>query len=323
MSSAMSTDRSEPTSLLLSSFARLASSLLKREDHPISAPDGMDMVAFSAHLCAASRALETALPPSQRLFTDPYAEVLAGPEALVQCRARRQKATNLALPHRPRIAVRTRYFDDFANSALHRFAPSVAQFVSLAAGLETRAYRLSELSMAVSVFEVDSSRVLMRKKSILEQLDQPPVLLAGSRTTVAADLATPTWQSSLQLAGFDRDVKTVWLLEGLLYYLDEDRVTELLREVCQLSAGGSCLCFSVISAFKQDTRRGFGLSKYFKSAMEDPQRILQETGWELDAVDQIGGPNANYGRWELDHPIGPDDWQKEAATIYVSGTKRK
>lgn len=319
----MPTQHSESISLLFSSVARLATSILSRNENPDDTPNPTDMVSFSAQLCAASRAIETALPPSQRLFTDPYAEILAGPVAMAHCRDRLKGGHNLSLSSRPRIAVRTRYFDDFANSALHRFAPSIAQFVSLAAGLETRAFRLSELSKAVSVFEVDSAHVLSRKKTILEQLDPVPLVLAGSRTPVAADLSTPAWQNRLELSGFDRNVKTVWLLEGLLYYLEEDRVTELLREVCQMSAVGSCMCFSVISAFKQDGTRGLGLSKYFKSAMTDPEKVLNATGWELDAVDQIGGRNANYGRWRVDEPIAPDDWKKNAATIYVSATKRR
>lgn len=322
MSAAMPDENTAPTSLLFSSVARLASSLLKRKEDLLPAPDGIDMLSFSAQLCAASRAIEMSLPPERRLFTDPYAEVLAGPEAMERMRARMQKAQQHAMPRRPHIAVRTRYFDDFANSALHRFAPSIAQLVSLGAGLETRAYRLDELSIAVSVFEVDSAEVLMRKKLILGQLEPRPMVLAGSRTPVVADLSEAGWQSRLGLSGFDRNLKTVWLLEGILYYLEGGRVSELLRELCEMSAMGSCLCFSAVTSFKETGPRVTGRPK-FNSAMPDPQAVLEETGWELDSIDQFGGPNANYGRWEVVQPIDPDEWKKETVTIYVTGTKRR
>lgn len=321
---ATSTESTAPTSLLFSRVARLASSLLKPKEDVLPTPDDMDVLFFSAQICASARAFETSLPPERRLFTDPYAEALAGPEAMERMRARLQKLQRQhPTPGRPRIAVRTRYFDDFANSALHRFAPSIAQLVSLAAGLDTRAYRLDELSKAVSVFEVDCAEVLMRKKRILEQLEPRPVVLAGSRTPVVADLSKAGWQPRLELAGFDHNIKTVWLLEGILYYLEEERVSQLLREICRMSALGSCLCFSAITSLKGTTTSRISGRPKFMSAMPDPQAVLEEAGWEVDSIDQVGGPNANYGRWEVVEPIGPDDWKKERVTVYVSGTKRR
>ena len=281
------------------------------------------MVTFSSQLCAASRALETSLPPPLRLFTDPYAELLAGPEALSRMRARLAGVLHLAIPARPRIAIRTRYFDDFANSALHRLAPSKAQLVSLAAGLETRAFRLCELSDQVALFEVDRQEVLDRKERLLAEVEPRPQVRAGSRTVVDADLAEAHWTRKIEEAGFDRAVKTVWLLEGLLYYLEEERVTQLLREVWEISAEGSCVCFSVVTGLAKHYKKSDTLANYFKSAMPDPASVLNEAGWSLDVVDQLGGPNANYGRWQTPETIGPDDWRSTRATIYVSATKRR
>src|SRR2546429_7760348 len=93
----------------------------------------MDPVSMTACWMAAVRARETARP--DRLFDDPLAHVLAGPEG-VDLMTRME----VDLPENPTIPIRTRFFDD----ALVRLLAGrdIGQVIVLAAGMDARAYRL-------------------------------------------------------------------------------------------------------------------------------------------------------------------------------------
>ncbi|CAM9456715.1 unnamed protein product [Choristocarpus tenellus] len=72
-----------------------------------------NVVSFSSLLIAASRAMETRRP--DRLFDDPFAEILAGEEALgiYEEREREKDQDGDNGGRSRRIAIRTRFFDDF------------------------------------------------------------------------------------------------------------------------------------------------------------------------------------------------------------------
>lgn len=312
---ATTTNSHYPRSLLLHNIIRLTKSAFQTSSTEYSPPT--NPVAFSAQLCAASRAIETQRPPSQRLFTDVYAEALAGPEVMALTHKRLLKLQAQGKSLRPRIQIRTRYFDDFALQQLAVSSSQRVQLVSLAAGLETRAFRL-QLTEAVSVFEVDVKEVLERKEHVLSCVEPPPSLQAGSRSVVVADLSKKGWEEALESAGFYKNVRTVWLVEGLLYYLQASRVEELLTEIWELSARESAICFSAVLQMRE--KRGEwksgdgvgGLSKLFQSAMPQPREVMESIGWQVLAVDRLGGENANYGRWVED---------SNGNTIYVSARR--
>lgn len=100
-------------------------------------------LAMTARWTAGARARESQRP--DRLFHDPWAEQLAGPEG--KAWAEQQSAdTSIS------TIVRTRFFDDFLLRAIA--ASSLRQVVLLAAGLDTRAYRLPWPNHTL-FFEVD------------------------------------------------------------------------------------------------------------------------------------------------------------------------
>ena len=73
-------------------------------------------------------------------------------------------------------------------------------------------------------------------------------LRASAWHGVAADLTSPGWTAALERdAGFDRSVPTLWVAEGLLYYLDPPAVPAMLREAARASAPGSALVATVIT----------------------------------------------------------------------------
>ncbi|HEX5402257.1 MAG TPA: class I SAM-dependent methyltransferase [Pseudonocardiaceae bacterium] len=83
--------------------------------------------------------------------------------------------------------------------------------------------------------EMDHADVLTAKDDNLGQLGATPTC---RRTVVPTDLAA-RWDNLLRDAGHDPAVRTMWLAEGLCYYLTTDHVTALAHQAAVLSTPGS------------------------------------------------------------------------------------
>ena len=129
------------------------------------------------------------------------------------------------------MAVRTRFFDDFFTSATEA---GIRQAVILAAGLDSRAYRLPWPS-GTTLFEVDQPQVIEFKTATLSGLGAQPT---ADRRTVAVDLRED-WPAALREAGFDPARRTAWSAEGLLGYLPAQAQDRLLDQITALSVPGS------------------------------------------------------------------------------------
>jgi methyltransferase (TIGR00027 family) len=131
--------------------------------------------------------------------------------------------------------IRTRFFDDYLASAT---AAGCRLVVLLAAGLDTRAFRLAWPSHT-RLFEVDLPDVLAFKDAVLTARGAVP---RCQRASVPADLRRD-WTDALATAGFDATGPAAWLAGGLLLYLTAGEARRLLTGVTQLSAPGSPLSF--------------------------------------------------------------------------------
>jgi methyltransferase (TIGR00027 family) len=131
------------------------------------------------------------------------------------------------------VAVRSRFFDDFLAAAAES---GLRQVVFLAAGLDTRAFRL-DWRPGSTVYEIDAPMVLGFKESVL---GAQGAAARCDRRTVTADLRAD-WPAALKEAGFDPAAPTAWLAEGLFPYLPDEAMQSLLGHVHKLSAPGSRL----------------------------------------------------------------------------------
>lgn len=91
------------------------------------------------------------------------------------------------------------------------------------------------------VFEIDRKEVLAFKHRVLGGLSATP---RAARVPVPMDLRAD-WADALPRVGFDPAAPSVWLVEGLLFYLPPAAETYLIDTVEGLSAGGSALAFEV------------------------------------------------------------------------------
>jgi methyltransferase (TIGR00027 family) len=193
-------------------------------------------VGSTALLVAAARALEAQKPDP--LAVDSYAEVfcraVGGPWAAVldgNAPEHPLKTPGFG-PHFVNFqAARTRYFDTYFGDVA---AAGVRQIVVLAAGLDSRPYRL-DWAPGTTVFELDQPQVLEFKRETLAAHGATP---KAERREVAVDLRDD-WPQALRDSGFRSEEPSAWIAEGLLIYLPATAQEQLFTGVDSLAASGS------------------------------------------------------------------------------------
>jgi len=129
------------------------------------------------------------------------------------------------------MAARTSFFDQFFLDATRA---GVRQVVILAAGLDSRAWRLPWPD-GTTVYELDQPRVLEFKSSTLRGDGAQPTC---NLVHVPVDLRHD-WPAALQQAGFDSSAPSAWSAEGLLPFLPAAAHELLFERVQALSVAGS------------------------------------------------------------------------------------
>jgi methyltransferase (TIGR00027 family) len=196
-------------------------------------------VGATATAVAAARALASRGPNA--LIEDPFAEPLVKAVGTDMFTKMLSGEIDLDAPDSSlnrqrmaeRIAVRTRYFDDFFTAATDA---GIRQAVILASGLDARAYRLPWPS-GTTVYEVDQPQVIEFKTTTLAGLGARP---NADLRVVGIDLRND-WPAALRAKGFDVALPTAWIAEGLLVYLPPNAQDQLFDNIASLSAAGSRL----------------------------------------------------------------------------------
>ncbi|MDT5319500.1 MAG: hypothetical protein QOD88_2022 [Mycobacterium sp.] len=193
-------------------------------------------------------------------------------------------------------AVRTHFFDTYFAEAV---AGGIRQVVILAAGLDSRAFRL-DWPAGTTVYEIDQPQVVKYKTATLESAGAAPT---ATRRTVPVDLRDD-WSAALTAAGFDPNQPTAWLAEGLLPYLPAEAQDRLFEMLTELSATGSQVAVEAFSLGSADNerrraarrarfdrlRQRLGLDinvetlTYQENDRADAAEWLTEHGWHVRAV---------------------------------------
>jgi methyltransferase (TIGR00027 family) len=250
-------------------------------------------VGATATAVAARRAMASKGP--NPLIDDPFAEPLVnavGVDALIRLMNGEIDLGDDDPAFTPQklaegMAVRTRFFDDFFVNAA---AAGLRQAVILAAGLDTRPYRLPWPPGTV-LYEVDQPRVIEFKTRTLADLGAVP---AADRRAVAVDLRDD-WPSALRDNGFDSGRPTAWIAEGLLAYLPPDAQDRLFDNITELSSSGSRLGTGYVADIRDrianrgeqisERWRRLGLDLNWADLVYDGERndvveYLTDRGWQ-------------------------------------------
>ncbi len=250
-------------------------------------------IAPTSRWMAAARARES--ERADRLFDDPLAAALAGPEGFTWLASMESAAQSDGPGLYP--VIRTRFFDDFLLDSCRRLG--VRQVVLAAAGLDTRAFRL-DWPPETRLYEMDLPEVLDAKEDVTDKARAEPKC---ERVTVRVDLREATWPEALLARGYRPERPSVWLIEGLLYYLTRTAVHGLLEKVGALTATGGLLGLDVMNRGLFSSPMAWpmqaalarrGAPGWFGT--NNPETLMARHGWEA-SVTQPGEEGANFGRW--------------------------
>ncbi|WP_156687504.1 class I SAM-dependent methyltransferase [Mycobacterium sp. Marseille-P9652] len=193
-------------------------------------------VGSTALFVATARALEAQKPDP--LAVDPYAELfcraVGGPAAAVldgEAPDHHLKTPDWGEHFVDFQGARTKFFDEYFRRAADA---GVRQVVILAAGLDSRAYRL-DWPAGTTIFELDQPQVLAFKRQVLSDHGAQP---RAERREIEVDLRDD-WQKALRDNGFDPTKPSAWIAEGLLIYLPAAAQEQLFTGIDSLAAAGS------------------------------------------------------------------------------------
>lgn len=216
---------------------------------------------WTAEITAVFRATESIRPTQVRLFYDKYAANFLRPSFRFILKNRLLALFLLWLMIDRRfpgasttVVSRIRFVDDCLKDCIKE---GVEQLVILGAGYDARAYRFSELKNRL-VFEVDHPNT---QKIKIDKITRIFIKLPDHVVYVPVDFEKDKLISKLVEAGYRRDLKTLFIWEGVSKYLTVNAVNELLSVVSGNSLIGSSIVFDYLFQSMVDGNSGSKLAE--------------------------------------------------------------
>ncbi|GLC35241.1 hypothetical protein PLESTM_000298500 [Pleodorina starrii] len=219
------------------------------------------------------------------------------------------------------LDARTRWLDGEVQRAIRE---GVTQVVVVAAGYDTRAYRLS--APGVTFFEIDlpeaseSKRKLVEKTLPADQFPRPTYISADlSRVSLSDALLGATCRNGPGL--FDPAARTLFTVEGLVYYLPPAAVTRLFESIRQVASPGSRAAFDFLHQDVFSGRKwapGYETLRLTVKNKGEPKRsgldpagvrdYLGPMGWRLSYMPkpkEVAAAMYPHRKWSKINPVIP------------------
>lgn len=143
----------------------------------------------------------------------------------------------------------------------------------LGAGFDSRGIRQISINDNINVYEIDEPSTQNTK---IEKLKQNKIHLPKHIHFISTDLTNKSWKDNLLKSGFSKNKKTLFILEGVLMYLDKQSVDNIFEYIktcykeCQV-------IFDYVS--KQAN------TNFKSSEKEIAQKLNEEWLWEIEKED--------------------------------------
>jgi methyltransferase (TIGR00027 family) len=189
------------------------------------------------------------------------------------------------------IIARTKYIDSVFRQAL---AGGFEQILIFGSGFDTRALRFREEAGKTRIFELDAPPTLAAK---IGQYRNRRLAIPPNLVFVPIDFDKESIPEKLEQAGFRSGAKTLFLMEGVLEYLQPSSVDLTFRAVRNLAGPGSEIVFNYAYA---SVIRGEGKQYGEKGAL----KVLSSVGETWNFGIEKGEINrflATYGFEVRDH----------------------
>jgi methyltransferase (TIGR00027 family) len=213
---------------------------------------GKERASGTAAGVAMLRSIEAERPEAERICCDPYASAMAnkGIGAYFSKLIIQSGLYELISPGAMSFVVgRERYIDDYLIDGLR---DGLDQVVLLGAGFDTRAYRIPGIEKT-RVFEIDQPATQELKLERLKKIVDP---LPGHVIFVPMDFNKQMLGERLTASGYNERGKTLFVWQGVTYFLTARGVDGTLAFIANQSGVGSSLVFDYFynEALRDTTR---------------------------------------------------------------------
>jgi methyltransferase (TIGR00027 family) len=138
--------------------------------------------------------------------------------------------------------ARTKYIDAVFEEAL---AAGFDQILIFGAGFDTRALRFQKKAGSTRIFELD---VPITQQAKLGQYAKRGLSIPANAAFVSIDFDKESLSEKLEEAGFARGARSLFVLEGLLMYLQPESVAETFRVIDAFAGERSEVVFDYVRA---------------------------------------------------------------------------
>ena len=140
------------------------------------------------------------------------------------------------------VIARTKYIDAVFAKAL---AEQFDQILIFGAGFDTRALRLQGKTQNTQIFELD---VPVTQQAKIGQYQKQHLVVPSNVTFVAIDFDKESLPLKLDEAGFRMQQRSLFVLEGLLMYLQPESVHATFQTIREYAGTGSWVVFDYVHA---------------------------------------------------------------------------
>ena len=140
------------------------------------------------------------------------------------------------------VIARTKYIDTVFEKAL---AERFDQILLFGAGYDTRSLRFQAKAHHTRIFELDAPHTQQAK---IKQLRKRNLNIPSNVAFIAIDFKKESLPQKLDMAGFRKDRRNLFILEGLLMYLEPESVRETFQTIREYAGKGNRVVFDYIQA---------------------------------------------------------------------------
>ena len=195
------------------------------------------------------------------------------------------------------VVMRGRYLEDEVDRAVER---GLFQYVILGAGLDSFAYRRTDLVKVLRVFEVDHPATQAWKRTRLQEtgIELPPNL-----SLVPIDFEKQSFIDGLQRSGYRTDAPGVFSWIGVTMYLTPDAIFSTLRAIASLAAGTEIIFQYLVpkELVDEEAQRILAVIMADTAARGEPHQSFFEPAKLAERVRELGFVDVS--------DLGPDEVQ--------------
>lgn len=215
-----------------------------------------------------TRAAGMLYPKEQRLFEDPYSEKLLTPlYKFFIILMRSPKKRDSIIKSKEKVIpgmigwffCRFRYIDDILKNSIEK--KEIKAVINLGSGMDCRAYYTPGIK-DVHYFEVDYPVIIKKKKAKIKKIFGR---LPDHVVYVPVDFEKQNLDTELDKAGYNLNLRTFFILEGVTQYISEKANDITLKYMAQAAPGSKIVFTYIIKSFIEGKDIHDGIVNMYKA----------------------------------------------------------